>query len=112
MGTQVFISPSGDWTELVSREVKDKNQLRSCWVRGPYASPYTIASNFNHLVLVASGIGITPALGVMGQFPGYSRSKFLVWTTRCPYMLKYFAPLLNDAHIAAVYYTGKDYEFT
>jgi len=110
--TQVFIAPAGDWTKRVAHELINKNPRRSCWVRGPYTSPYSIASNFNHMVLVASGIGITPALGVMGQYSGSSRSKFLVWSTRCPYMLKFFAPLLKDAHVAAVFYTGKDYVFT
>lgn len=110
--TQVFIAPVGDWTKRVTQEITDKSQLRSCWVRGPYTSPYSIASSFNHVVLVASGIGITPALGVMGQYSGASRSKFLVWTTRCPNMLKFFAPLLKDANIAAVFYTGKEYVFT
>jgi len=107
--TQVFISPIGDWTQQVAKEISGRKQLRSCWVRGPYTSPFSIASNFNNLILVASGIGITPALGVMGQYSGSSRSKFLVWMTSCPYMLKYFAPLLNDSHVAVLFYTGNDY---
>ena len=98
--TQVFIAPGGDWTKRVAKEITDHDQLRSCWVRGPYSSPYAIASHFNHLILVASGIGITPALGVMGQFPGVTRTKFLIWSTRSPEMLKFFAPLLRDAHVA------------
>jgi len=110
--TQVFIAPVGDWTKRVAKVITDKSQMRSCWVRGPYTSPYSIASNFNNMVLVASGIGITPALGVMGQYSGSSRLKFLIWTTRCPYMLKFFAPLLKDALIATVFYTGKNYVFT
>jgi len=106
--TQVFIAPSGDWTRRVREEIRDQDQLRSCWVRGPYTSPYHVASSFNHLVLVATGIGITPALGVMGQYPGLSRSKFLIWTTRSREMLKFFAPLFADAHLSAIYYTGKE----
>jgi len=110
--TQLFIAPVGDWTKRVTKEITDKSQMRSCWIRGPYTSPYSITSKFNNMVLVASGIGITPALGVMGQYSGSSRSKFLIWTTRCPYMLRFFAPLLKDALIATVFYTGKDYVFT
>jgi len=110
--TQVFIAPSGDWTKRVAEEVSGQDQLRSCWVRGPYTSPYSIVSNFSNIILVASGIGITPALGVMGQFQGSSRTKILVWLTRSPEMLKFFAPLLQDAHIAAIFYTGKNYVFT
>ena len=110
--TQVFIAPAGDWTKRVAHEIMDNNRSQSCWVRGPYTSPYSVASSFSHLVLVASGIGLTPALGIMGQYTGSSRSKLLVWSTKCPYMLKFFAPLLTDAHVAAIFYTGKDYELT
>ena len=67
-----------------------------------------MVSNFSNLILVASGIGITPALGVMGQYKGNSRVKILIWSTRCPRMLKFFVPLLRDATIAIIYYTGKE----
>jgi nicotinamidase-related amidase len=105
--TQIFMIPAGDWTKEVYDEVYHQRQLRHCWVRGPFVSPYSIVSNFSHLVLVASGIGITPALGVMGQYKGNSRTKVLVWSTPCPTMLKFFAPLLEDAAMAIIYYTGK-----
>ena len=108
--TQIFVIPAGDWTKQVYEEVSSQKQLRSCWVRGPYVSPYSIAGDFNHLVLLATGIGVTPALGIMGQFKGASRTKVLVWVwaTRCPRMLKFFVPLLEDARMAIIYYSGKE----
>jgi hypothetical protein len=106
--TQVFICPIGDWSKGLIQDLKQQKQLRACWVRGPYTSPYFVAQEFSHLILVASGIGITPALGVMGQYPGFSRTKILVWSTRDVNMLKFFAPLIQDAHLAIVFYTGKN----
>ncbi len=108
--TQVFISPVGDWSKGLFEQVKGTKNLRSCtcWVRGPYTSPYFIAHDFNHFVLAASGIGITPALGVMGQYQGNTRTKVLIWSTRSKTMLKFFAPLLQDAHLSIVYYTNKN----
>ena len=106
--TQVFICPVGDWSKNLMKEVEDQRQLRACWVRGPYTSPYHVAQSFSHLVLTATGIGITPALGVMGQYPGFSRTKLLIWSTRDKNMLKFFAPLITDSHLAAIYYTGKE----
>ena len=106
--TQIFMVPSGDWTKQVYNEVTHDCQLRHCWVKGPYISPYSVVSNFSHLVLVASGIGITPALGVIGQYKGHSRTKILVWITRCPRMLKFFVHLLKDATMAIIYYTGQE----
>ncbi len=106
--TQVFINPAGDWSRGVLKDVQKQKQLRACWVRGPFKSPYSIAQNFSHLVLTASGIGITPALGVMGQYPGFSRTKILIWLVRDATKLKFFAPLIaEDAHLAVIFYTGK-----
>jgi hypothetical protein len=105
--TQVFICPVGDWSKGLGQDLIDQKQLRACWVRGPYTSPYSVVQDFSHLVLTASGIGITPALGVMGQYPGFTRTKILVWSTRDANMLKFFAPLIKDAHLAVVFYTGK-----
>lgn len=104
--TQVFMYPSGGWTREVATAVSGQKQLRACWVRGPYTSPYHVTKDFSHILLAATGIGITPALGVMGQYPGASRTKLLVWSVREPNMLKFFAPLLGDAHAVAVFYTG------
>jgi len=106
--SQVFISPEGDWTKGVNNAVRERSQQRTCWVRGPYTSPYFIATQFRHLVLIASGIGITPALGVMGQYPGFSRTKVLIWMVRSKVMLKFFIPLMEDSHLALIFYTGKE----
>ena len=106
--TQVFINPAGDWSKELVVEIEGQGQHRACWVRGPYTSPYYVAQTFSHLVLTATGIGITPALGVMGHFPGFSRTKVLVWSTRDANMLKFFAPLISDAHLAVIFYTGKE----
>ncbi len=105
--TQVFICPVGDWTKNLMKELSHQKQLRACWVRGPYTSPYTVAQNFSHLVLTATGIGITPALGVLGQYPGFSRTKIFIWSTRDRKLLQFFAPLITDAHLSIIYYTGK-----
>jgi hypothetical protein len=106
--TQVFISPIGNWSKGLLDQVRERKQLQSCWIRGPFTSPYFVAHDFSHLILTASGIGITPALGVMGQYPGFSRTKIFIWSTRSKTMLKFFAPLLKDAHLSVVFYTGKE----
>jgi len=106
--TQIFVVPAGDWSKALAEEVDGRNQMRSCWMKGPFTSPYFVASYFSHVVLMASGIGITPALGVIGQYPGSSRTKILIWSLRSKNMVKFFAPLLKDVHIAVIFYTGKD----
>ena len=106
--TQVFISPVGDWTRGLREDLLSSNHHRGCWVRGPYTSPFFVAKSFSNLLLVASGIGISPSLGAMGQYPGHSRVKILIWLVKNRDMLRFFAPLLKDAHMSFVFYTGKD----
>merc|ERR1712232_491415 len=106
--TQIFMMPVGDWTRVLSSAIESRpRQRRACFVRGPYVSPYLVAKDFSQLLLFASGIGITPAMGVLGQYSGTQRLKFLVWSTRSIPMLKFFTPLLQDAHLSMVFYTGK-----
>lgn len=108
--TQCFIMPVGDWTKELSEAVKSRGRTarhRTCWIRGPYSSPFSVAKDFSQIILFASGIGITPALAVMGQYRGAARIKFLVWATRSAAMLRFFAPLMSDAQVVSVYYTGK-----
>mmetsp|Transcript_13530 Transcript_13530/g.20581 ORF Transcript_13530/g.20581 Transcript_13530/m.20581 type:complete len:219 (+) Transcript_13530:296-952(+) len=90
--TQIFIMPARDWTKGLAEQVAERNQMRSCWVRGPYTSPYFVASDFSHSVLMASGIGITPAMGILGQFPGDCKTKVVVWSVRSKDMLKFLPP--------------------
>ena len=76
--TQCFMMPAGDWTKELSAAIKSRDgakRHRACWIRGPYPSPFAIAADFSQLILFASGIGITPALAVMGQYRGNARIK-------------------------------------
>ena len=57
---------------------------------------------------MASNIGITPALGVIGQYPGSSKNKVIVWMCRSKSLIKFFTPLFKDAHLTIIYYTGRD----
>ena len=110
--THVLVMPVGGWTKALDHAVQDGHGIhRALWVRGPYVSPYASASAFAHLILIASGIGITPALGVLGQFSqGRSgvRPSFVLWSTRSLALVKFFAPLLKDAQCALIFYTGKE----
>jgi hypothetical protein len=80
--TQIFVAPIGDWSKSLSETVKRNEHLtRSCWVRGPFTSPYSISNSFANLICFASGIGITPALGVLSQYKG-DRNCIIVRVTR------------------------------
>ena len=48
---------------------------RPCYVAGPFASPFSTAIDYDNLVLVASGIGITPAMSIITTHSGKSASQ-------------------------------------
>ena len=110
--TQIFVSPIGDWSKALSNTVLQEERTsriltrRSLWVRGPFTSPYSISHRFSNLILFASGIGITPALGVLDQYYG-DRNCIVVWMLRSEAMLTFFTPLLAKAKHVIVYYTDK-----
>jgi NAD(P)H-flavin reductase len=51
---------------------------RPCYICGPFASPYSTAIHYDNLIVVASGIGITPAMSVITTHSA-SRRINLVW---------------------------------
>jgi len=104
--TQIFVKPAGDWSNALSDAIqRGENVTRSCWVRGPFISPYSISASYSNIVLVASGIGITPALGVLDQF-GSDRTCIVVWMLRSEELLSFFAPMIHTATSVVVYYTN------
>lgn len=110
---QVFISPAGDWTRQLSSSVQQWSERGSwitpCWVQGPFLSPFSTAVNFGHLMLVASGIGLSAAMPVVTQMrqDGHEREVYFVWMSRSLEQLAYQLPTLVKCTACFVYYTGK-----
>ena len=96
----------GDWTRAVHNAVK-KRTVRPAYICGPFASPYGTAINFDNLICVASGIGITPALSVVTSFKGDRRIN-LVWMCRDPSLVEFFLEntVFDDRAYTLIYYTG------
>ena len=86
----------------------ERPTTRPVWVAGPYASPYSTADEFQNLVLVASGIGITPALSVLGTLRS-SRRTNLVWMCRDASLLSFYVRscLFPSDAWTLIYYTGR-----
>ena len=83
---QMFLMKAGDWTNAVHASLS-RDTTRPCWIKGPFPSPYSHASMYDNQVLVASGIGITPALAAINAFK-CSRLINLIWAVRDPEMLE------------------------
>jgi ferric-chelate reductase len=105
---RIFIAKAGDWTNKVHSKM-DRNTVRPVWLSGPFPSPYSNASNFDSMILVASGIGITPALSAVEAFRD-SRRINLIWAVREADMLVFFLKnaKLDHKGFNLIFYTGKD----
>jgi len=105
--SSLFIYDLGNWTRALHTSVEYLTR-RPVWICGPFASPYTTAIDYDKLVLVATGIGITPALAVLASHK-HSRRVNLIWLCRDASLVEYFlnhASFPNDAW-TFIYYTGK-----
>ena len=62
--SRIFVAVAGgNWSQALAGDVAYHRTLqRDCWVQGPFGSPYALATSFETLLLVATGVGITPAV--------------------------------------------------
>jgi ferric-chelate reductase len=104
---QIFIQKTGDWTTQVHR-VLQRDTVRPAWIHGPFPSPYDNAISYDNQILVASGIGITPALSVIRAHKDTRRIN-LVWAVRDEALLEFFLNHLYLDHDGwnIIFYTGK-----
>jgi ferric-chelate reductase len=105
---EIFMMKLGDWTNDV-HEVLQRDTVRPAWVHGPFPSPYNSAEEYDNQILVASGIGITPALSVIRAHKD-SRRINLIWAVRDKYLLEFFLNHLYLDHQGwnLIFYTGKE----
>uniref|UniRef100_A0A7S4NI13 Ferric reductase NAD binding domain-containing protein n=1 Tax=Odontella aurita TaxID=265563 RepID=A0A7S4NI13_9STRA len=105
---QMFMLKTGDWTTAVHKALQ-RDTVRPVWIQGPFLSPYNYAEMYDNQVLVATGIGITPALSVIRAHKS-SRRINLVWAVRDPSMLEFFLEHLYLDHDGwnLIFYTGKE----
>ena len=103
---QVYMQVEGDWTSAVRRALQRKT-ARPVWIQGPFHSPYQEAGSYDNQILVATGIGITPALSVI-QAHKDSRNINLIWAVRDQAMLEFYLEHLYLDHDGwnLIFYTG------
>lgn len=104
-----FMATLGDWTKEVHRLTTEAATARPLWISGPFPSPYSNALNFDNMICVASGIGITPAISAIEAYKKNRRVN-LVWTCRDASMLVFFLEnaKLDTKGFNIIFYTGKD----
>jgi len=105
---QIFLLRNGNWTNSVHKSLAERDTQRPCWIKGPFPSPYTQASLYDNHVLIATGVGITPALATICAYKS-SRRIHLIWAVRDNTMLEYFLGHNYFDHNGwtLIYYTGQ-----
>jgi len=103
----VCMAVGGDWTKKL-HNLLERPTHRPAWVSGPFASPYATAVEYDNLVLVASGIGITPAMSIITTYKETRRAN-LIWVCRDASLLEFYLDKCNfdDDGWTLVFYTGK-----
>jgi len=105
--TAVFMMAAGDWTTAVHKSI-ERDSHRPCFIQGIFASPYCFAVDYDHLILVATGIGITPALATLNSYKS-ERQVNLIWSCRDASLVDFFLnnTVFDDDGLTIIYYTGK-----
>ena len=104
----IFALNSGDWTARLRAAVRGRPSTRPLWVSGPFASPFAdAAADCDNLLIVATGIGITAAVGTLQRL-GETRAISIAWVVRDPSLVTFYLHqgLLDNANVALVFYTG------
>ena len=107
--SSVCMAAVGDWTKAVHANL-ERPSSRPAWIYGPFPSPFTAAVNFDNLIAIASGIGITPTLGLIVPL-GKTRRINLIWMCRDADLIEFYLDNLrfnrDDDAWTFVFYTGK-----
>ena len=103
----VCMAVGGDWTKRLHDQV-ERPTRRPAWISGPFASPYATAVDYDNLILVASGIGITPAMSIITTYKETRRAN-LIWVCRDASLLEFYLDKcrFDDDGWTLVFYTGK-----
>jgi predicted ferric reductase len=104
---QVFIMKNGNWTTKL-HDGLGRNTVRPVWIQGPFPSPYSKNYLYDNQILVASGIGITPALSAINSFAATRRVN-LLWSCRDYDLLEFILKHVefDDDAWTLIFYTGK-----
>merc|ERR1712224_91460 len=103
----VVIAQVGEWTRALRTEV-ERETRRPTWIQGPFLSPFSTSVEYDNLLLVATGIGITPCIGLINKMKE-DRCINLIWMCRDASLVEFILNSVefDDDAVSLIYYTGK-----
>jgi len=105
--SSIFIATVGDWSKKLHKSIH-RPTSRAAWISGPFLSPMSSAKDYDNIISIASGIGITPALAVLDRFK-HTRRLNLIWMCRDAQLIEFFVNTVNfpTKGFIFIFYTGK-----
>ncbi|KAJ8605083.1 hypothetical protein CTAYLR_000355 [Chrysophaeum taylorii] len=110
--SMLYLQVEGDWTRTVYDHVRRtaNGYARPMCLCGPFASPFNSSIMHDYLLLVASGVGITPSLSVLARLGPY-RHICVLWMSRDADLVTLYSDYINPKNglcaEALVHLTGK-----
>ena len=105
----VCMAAVGDWTKKVHSALA-RPSSRPGWIYGPFPSPFSTATGYDHLIAIASGIGITPTISTIINL-SRTRRVHLIWMCRDADLVEYYMKTIftqiDDNAWRFIFYTGK-----
>jgi len=97
------------WTRQLHKAVRSPTS-RPFWIQGPYRSPFAGTLYFDNVVVVATGVGITPALSLLSQNTNTHRRLNIIWICRDLSLIAYLlgTVTLQERGFILIYYTGRE----
>jgi len=105
----LFIMAVGDFTSKLYSFSVASRERPVLWINGPHPSPFMHSVQFNKLIMIATGAGITPALSVAEKFHS-QRTVHLLFITRDVDLAKFFFAVLGKVH-TTIFFTGSASDF-
>ena len=93
----IYMRKAGDWTGNVMARA-EKGLPMTATIDGPFGSPSDQLSNYQRIVIVGTGIGVTPYAGWLHDISPQQTVDFH-WVVRDQISFTWFSALLNQFHL-------------
>ncbi|CAM9345893.1 unnamed protein product [Discosporangium mesarthrocarpum] len=99
----LYIAGVGDWTKGLFRLALQKSRM-PLWISDPMPSAMQHALDFDNVLLVATGVGITPCISVIERY-AYKKNIHLLWVVREASLVSLYEDHLRQVN-STVHLTG------